>query len=109
MVGIFMLKNRIGDGRMKRKIFKLVFIITITVVLCLFGCSSSAETVESASGNDDILEEVGSSAVWNGDITEYRDADTGVHYFGKFEQTHAYNAAGGLCPRYNADGSLYVD
>ena len=37
-----------------------------------------------------------------GDICEYRDSQTGVHYF-----VHAYE--GGVSVRYNADGSVFVD
>ena len=35
-------------------------------------------------------------------ITELRDSDTGVHYF-------VYHGRGGMYPRFNADGTLYVD
>ena len=41
-------------------------------------------------------------------IEEYRDTETGVHYFGRSIET-LYSGMGGMCPRYNADGSLYVD
>lgn len=46
--------------------------------------------------NDDII------------IEEYKDAETGVHYIGRSVETY-YGGIGGMCPRYNADGSLYVD
>lgn len=34
----------------------------------------------------------------------YKDEKTGVHYI-----KYSHNRGIGLCPRYNADGSLYVD
>ena len=37
-------------------------------------------------------------------IRDYRDKETGVHYL-IFE---GYRC-GGICPRYNTDGSLYID
>ena len=42
-------------------------------------------------------------------ITEYRDKETGVHYLIFAESNGSGGGYGGLCPRYNADGSLYVD
>ena len=37
-----------------------------------------------------------------GNISEYRDSQTGVHYF-------MYTSEGGISVRYNADGSVFVD
>ena len=44
----------------------------------------------------------------NNDIEEYRDTETGVHYL-VFDKSAPYKGMGGICPRYNADGTLYVD
>lgn len=42
----------------------------------------------------------------NNEIREYRDCETGVHYF--VTSGHAYESGVNICPRYNADGTLYV-
>ena len=43
------------------------------------------------------------------DISEYRDTETGVHYLVLNDSTGSGGGIGGICPRYNADGSLYVE
>lgn len=40
----------------------------------------------------------------DGFIYIFRDNETGVHYI-----KYGTNYGIGLCPRYNADGSIYVD
>jgi len=39
-------------------------------------------------------------------VREVKDVETGVHYLYFYD---SYSQSAGACPRYNADGSLYVD
>ncbi len=87
MKGVYILKN---------KLLKNLAITTlIGVIIC--GCSVG----DSVSADDgkaflELYRDPGLSSPY----AEYRDPDTGVHYYGNSST---------LCPRYNADGSLYVD
>ena len=40
-------------------------------------------------------------------INEYRDSETGVQYY--VFSKNVDGGMGGICPRYNADGTLYSD
>lgn len=77
---------------MKKKIALIA--IAAVVIGNLIGCNSTTST---ALGNYDV-EYLGKV---NPNISEYKDTTTGVHYF--------YVAGTGMCPRYNTDGTLYVD
>ena len=81
-------------------------ILTLLCTVCfLAGCSSSVNTnIEVKAADTFHMELISSDNYFN----EYRDTETGVHYLVYSE--HMYKGgAGGLCPRYNADGTLYVD
>lgn len=86
---------------MKKKI--LLIIATVLMVLAI-GCGSTEEAHGSVSASTFGLEFISNS----NNVYEYRDAETGVHYL-VFRDTVCYGGMGGICPRYNADGTLYVD
>lgn len=76
-------------------------------MICVFlfslvGCGAYEN--EARAENGFYLERIS----YSNHVTEYRDTETGVHYL-----IYKYNAVcwgcGGICPRYNADGTLYVD
>lgn len=71
---------------------ELILIITACLILSVSGCQKLNTNRESDS---DVTGDVC--------IEFYTDKETGVEYV-------IYNAPyrGGICPRYNADGSLYV-
>ena len=85
---------------MKR--IKVLAAITIITALAFAGCSKTSVEAESAEENEwgaDALENLTSDSY--NYISEYRDKETGVHYF--------YTYKGGLTVRINADGTPYVD
>lgn len=43
----------------------------------------------------------------NDEMREFRDNETGVHYF--VVAKSSYDGGISICPRYKADGTLYVD
>lgn len=86
---------------MKKKI--LLIIATVLMVLAI-GCGSTEEAHGSVSASAFALEFVSNSE----NVYEYRDAETGIHYL-VFKDSLFYGGMGGICPRYNADGTLYVD
>ena len=83
---------------------KILLIVTALIILVV-GCGSTAVNAKSQKSSSrfriDYITE------WN-DVEEYRDTETGVHYL-IYKDRHGYAGMGGICPRYNADGSLYVD
>lgn len=88
---------------MKRKILACL-LSTSCIMAIIVGCSNKQTTVK-ASNTGCEMEYIQKCY---SDIDEYRDSETGVHYF-VYCNNMGYSGAGGICPRYNADGSLYVD
>ena len=77
---------------------KKVFILIIATIACLiFGCG---ETTMAQKQSNNFMERIGGDEF----IREYVDTETGVHYLVVLR-----DGRGAICPRYNADGSLYVD
>lgn len=64
------------------------------------GCSSQSPDATVNASEEYTLETLGyaHNSLY---VREIRDRDTGVHYF--------YCGRYSVCPRYNADGSLYID
>lgn len=85
---------------MKR--IKVLAAIVIITILTFAGCakmSEKAENVEENKYGANALECLTSDNYAY--TSEYRDKETGVHYF--------YSYKGGLTVRINADGTPYVD
>ena len=84
-------------------------IILIAIVSCLaLGCISDSQAIEQEPVSNNYIMEFVRDCDPNEKIKEWRDKETGVHYFIYSEKL--MNAGfGGIIPRYNADGSLYVD
>ena len=74
---------------------KIIAIICCAVfVLCLAGCTNAEE-------NNNEIQRIVVDPLTS--INIYVDEETGVNYL-----IYEGYASGGICPRYNADGSLYV-
>lgn len=84
---------------MKNKvIMTLVLTVTLLVGIMIGGCGSNVSSTEASASDSTYFEMIGSPSA---DAVEYKDTQTGVHYF--------FNYRGGMCPRYNANGTLYAD
>lgn len=84
---------------MKNKIIMaLVLTITLLVGIMIGGCGNNASSTEASISASTYFEKIGIPST---DVAEYKDTQTGVHYF--------FNYRGGMCPRYNANGTLYAD
>ena len=87
----------------KSNIFTVFILIA---ALCMItGCNTintkaAATTTEQSTGLEFIAK--------YDDFKEYRDIETGVHYY-VFEKDVINGGLGGVCPRYNPDGTLYTD
>ena len=79
---------------MKRKI--IIGLLLVTLSLSLFGCVTESEA------NQSVKE------MYNDDIYEFIDPDTGVHYW-IYSHSAGYAGMGGITPRLNSDGSIMVD
>ena len=86
---------------MKKRLLGIV--LCSMLALSCVGCNTNntSNDVANTTTNNDTMEYVRHI---NDEIEEYRDSETGVHYF----VFRAYYKAG-MCPRYDADGTLYVD
>lgn len=89
---------------MRKKVKAIVIGSLICLLIACSGETTDIPEATAAETTELTMEYIGKS----NNIEEYRDAETGVHYF-VYSDWHGYGAAGGLCPRYNADGTLYVD
>lgn len=84
---------------MKNKvIMALVLTVTLLVGVMIGGCGSNVSGAEANTSDSTYFEKIGSPST---DVAEYKDTRTGVHYF--------FNYRGGMCPRYDTYGDLYVD
>ena len=83
---------------MKNKvIMALALTVTLLVGVMIGGCSNDTSSTEVSASDFINFEDLGGYA----HLREYRDTKTGVHYI--------IIKDGGICPRYNADGSLYAN
>ena len=75
-----------------KKIFSVLIIILL--VFSLFAC-------------EDVDTDVAIKNKNNNDITIWTDPETGVQYI-VYCEFYGYSGAGGITPRLNADGTLYI-
>lgn len=83
---------------------KVMIVLSLILLVCLIGLYANGYEVSAKETKKFDLEYIASDAVF----AEYRDLETGVHYFVQ-RKSYVYAGCGGMCPRYNADGTLYVD
>ena len=69
-------------------------LLVIVLLLCLVACAVSESEVKLSEKN-------------NADIFIWTDEETGVQYV-VYGELHGQSGAGGITPRLNADGTLYV-
>ena len=88
---------------MKNKVLALIAVLVLGIGLVACGVSP-VSTEASGTKKENTLERVGDY----GNFEEWRDKETGVQYF---LYTECYSSSYGcaITPRYNADGTLYVD
>ena len=87
-----------------RGIRKIVLVVAVFVSGLLIGCTSTnSQAVDIGTFNMEYLE---SDLInWVGDFYLYEDTETHVEYL-----VYKYGSEGiAITPRYNADGSLYVN
>lgn len=83
---------------MKKNFFTIILLIGLTT-LSIFGCSN---TVNAEQYQMEI------NKLYNNDIYEFVDPDTGVHYL-VYSRSAPSKGMGGITPRLNVDGSIMVD
>lgn len=76
----------------------LIAIGLLVVTLCGF----SPNQAEAEQSEESSISRVG----YSGDIEIYQDSKTGVQYL-IYRDGYGYLSYSGMCPRYNADGTLY--
>lgn len=83
---------------MKKKLFTISLLIGLTT-LSILGCSNTVNAEQ---------DQIGINKLYNNDIYEFIDPDTGVHYL-VYSRSAPSKGMGGITPRLNADGSIMVD
>lgn len=83
---------------MKKKL--MIFLTATILTFSLVGCNVPEGTETSSSGT--------TSKIYNSDIYEFVDPDTGVHYW-IYSHGESYKGMGGITPRLNSDGSVMCD
>lgn len=81
---------------MKKKF--VLFGITSMLLFSLTGCVKGTTTDLSGTA----------PKIYNNDIYEFVDPDTGVHYW-VYSHQEGYSGMGGMTPRLNSDGSVMVN
>lgn len=84
---------------MKKIISIFVLILLIGGILC--GCGTSQ-------GNQSGTLETNIGQIYNDNIYEFIDSETGVHYW-IYSQSRGYGGMGGMTPRLNSDGTIMVN
>lgn len=83
---------------MKKKF--MISVLVVAILFSLAGCSSREGVKISNSG--------ATSKIYNNDIYEFVDPDTGIHYW-IYSHKAGYGGMGGMTPRLNHDGSVMCD
>lgn len=99
-MGLLLQKFYGGKTMKKKTLLALVVAVTFLAGTFVGGCSSQSPDATVNASEEYTLETLGyaHNSLY---VREIRDRDTGVHYF--------YCGRYSVCPRYNADGSLYID
>lgn len=84
---------------MKKTISILALILLVGCVLC---------SCDTRQGNQSAASKPNIGQIYNDDIYEFIDSETGVHYW-IYSHKAGYGGMGGMTPRLNADGSIMVD
>ncbi len=83
---------------MKKKL--MVLATALVLMFSLVGCTIPEGTQTNNSGT--------TPKIYNSDIYEFIDPDTGVHYW-IYSYVAGYAGMGGMTPRLNSDGSVMCD
>lgn len=89
---------------MKKKTFLTT--LTFGMILLLVGCSKEISDNEVDYNEVDGYETI--EEMYNSDIYEFIDKETGVHYL-IYSHKAGYGGMGGITPRLNSDGSIMID
>lgn len=71
----------------------VLFLITLSLTFCFCACEVK----------NDTRNEISVNKASTFSVCDYIDPETGVHYL-----LYKKGDSGGICPRYNADGTLMV-
>ncbi len=86
---------------------KLVLILlSLTLVLCLVGCDASETSYETKTEEAPKKTEIDEVSISK--ILIWTDEETGVQYI-VYRDKAGYGGMGGITPRLNADGTLYIE
>lgn len=85
---------------MKRKKHIKALTVGLFMIIMLMISACGTETHETINGKE-------LTSMRYGDVYDFVDPDTGVHYL-IYDRTTGYAGKGGITPRLNADGSIMV-
>jgi len=96
-------KFQILTGLFKKKIMFGILCVLLVTTICISGCISTGEA-----STTEIPTLTGDGTAYDPNvISVYVDPQTGVNYL-IYSVQLLPGGLGGMCPRYDADGTLYV-
>ena len=96
-------KFQIFTGLFKKKIMFGILCVLLVTTICISGCISTVED-----STTEIPTLTGAESAYDPNVIfVYVDPQTGVNYL-IYSVQLLRSGLGGMCPRYNADGTLYV-
>ncbi len=96
-------KFKILTGVNKKKFIFGILCVLLVTTICISGCISTGEA-----STTEIPTLTGDGTAYNSNvISVYVDPQTGVNYL-TYSVQLLPGGLGGMCPRYDADGTLYV-
>lgn len=75
----------------------IIALFALVLILCLVGCEEANESNKASLKTED-----------NSTIYIWTDEETGVQYI-VFSDKKGYGGMGGITPRLNSDGTLYIE
>lgn len=85
---------------------KRILLLALLICFCLRRCSALND-IDAKLDNTVTTEKPEISEIYDSNIYEYVDKETGVHYL-IYSYKGGYAGMGGITPRLNADGSVMV-
>lgn len=96
-------KFQIFTGLFKKKIMFGILCVLLVTTICISGCISTVEA-----STTEIPTLTGAESAYDPNVIfVYVDPQTGVNYL-IYSVQLLPGGLSGMCPRYNADGTLYV-
>lgn len=90
------------------KIRIIIGLLIATIGFSQSGCALKSDAAQTSEKEGDVAQ-TSVKEMYNDDIYEFIDPDTGVHYLVYSHYNGGNAGMGGITPRLNSDGTIMVD